>query len=122
MKRQSRTSSPTQALRKTALAYPETEEGVACEGTSLEKRTIKVRGKAFLFLGKSDAMLKLGDSLHEATKLSSQLPGSCQVGAHGWVKLTFGESASPPAVLLARWVEESYRLLAPKQPSRPPTE
>jgi hypothetical protein len=47
-----------QSLRQIALRLPGTEEGVACAGTSLEKRTIKVRGKAFLFLGAGDAMLK----------------------------------------------------------------
>ena len=50
---------PTETLRRVALRYPEAEEGVACEGTAAEKRTIKARGKAFLFLGATGAMLKL---------------------------------------------------------------
>ena len=34
-----------QRLRAFALSLPDAEEGVACEGTTLEKRTIKVGKK-----------------------------------------------------------------------------
>jgi hypothetical protein len=98
-----------------ALRLPEAQEGVACEGTAAERRTITVRGKAFLFLGASDARLKLHDSLAEATDLAAREPRRYEVGAHGWVKVTFG-GASLPVDTLARWIEESYRLLAPSQP------
>ena len=63
-----------QALRSLALRYPGAQEGIACNGNSLEKRTIKAGGKAFLFLGPRDAMLKLRDSLPEATRLARELP------------------------------------------------
>jgi len=55
-----RMNANVKALRKLALGYPGTEEGVACEGTALEKRTVKARGKAFVFLGVSEVLLKLG--------------------------------------------------------------
>jgi hypothetical protein len=97
-----------------ALKLPEAEEGIACAGTSLEKRTIKARGKAFLFLGQCDAMLKLGDSLGEATALASKQPDRCKVGAHGWVTVALSPDLLPLEIL-QRWIEESYRLLAPKQ-------
>ena len=100
-----------QALRNLALKYPGTEEGVACEGTSLEKRTIKAGGKAFLFLGPRDAMLKLRDSLPEATRLASKEPGRYKVGGSGWVTVTLAEPV--PLDVLKRWIDESYRLLAP---------
>jgi hypothetical protein len=106
---------PTETLRIAALRLPETAEGVACEGTALEKRTITARGKAFLFLGPTNAMLKLGASVAEATALAANEPNRYRVGAHGWVTVTFGAGASLPAGLMARWVEESYRLVAPKQ-------
>lgn len=116
MKRQPHTEiEPTQALRRVALRYPEAQEGIACEGTSVEKRTIKARNKAFLFLGMADAMLKLRDSHAEATDLASKEPSRYKVGAHGWVMVTFGSVESLPIDLLARWIDESYRLLAPKQ-------
>ena len=100
-----------QALRKLALRLPDTDEGVACEGTALERRTVKARNKAFLFLGVSDAMLKLGESLPEATQLARKNPTSYRVGANGWVKATFGE-AGASLELLAKWIEESHRMVS----------
>jgi hypothetical protein len=102
-------------LRELALKYPETEEGIACAGTALEKRTIKVRNKAFLFLGKADVMLKLRDSLTEAAKLAAKAPDVYKAGANGWVTVKLDAGASPSLDVLARWIDESYRLLAPKQ-------
>jgi hypothetical protein len=102
-----------QSLRALALQYPEAEEGIACVGTALEKRTIKVRKKAFLFLGVADAMIKLADLLPEAAALAAKDPERCKAGAHGWVTVKFDEK-QPPTELLARWIDESYRLLAPK--------
>jgi hypothetical protein len=104
-----------EALRKFALRYPEAEEGIACEGTEVESRTVKVRNKAFVFLGKTDVRLKLRDSLSEAAELAAKEPDCYNVGAPGWVKATFRPGQSPPAGLLERWIDESYRLLAPKQ-------
>jgi hypothetical protein len=114
MKRPTRPD-PAQVLRQRALQYPEAEEGIACEGTALEKRTIRARGKAFLFLGAADAMLKLSASLPEATALAAAEPGRYEVGAHGWATISFGDVASLPVEVLLRWVDESYRLLAPKK-------
>jgi hypothetical protein len=101
-----------QALRKLALRYPGTEEGVACEGTPIESRTVKARNKAFLFLTVGHARLKLRESLPEATKLAQKMPGQLQVGSGGWVKASLGADASTPLDVLERWVGESYRLMA----------
>ena len=102
------------ALRLSALRYPEAEEGIACAGTAIEKRTVKARNKAFLFLGVSDAMLKLGESLAEAKRLAAKEPGRYSVGSGGWVKVTFGDDAALPLDVLERWIGESYRLLVPE--------
>ncbi len=102
------------ALRRSALGYPEAREGIACEGTPIEKRTFKARDKAFLFLGATDAMVKLGASLAEATGLAAKEPGRYRAGAGGWVKVTFTDDDGPPLDLLERWIDESYRLLAPR--------
>ena len=103
-----------QTLRKLALRYPEAQEGIACEGTTIERRTVKARNKAFVFLGLNDAMLKLHESLTEATHLASKEPSRYKVGAHGWVTVTFGNDESMLEVL-KRWIDESYRLIVPKQ-------
>jgi predicted DNA-binding protein (MmcQ/YjbR family) len=110
-----------EALRKLALKLPEATEGVACEGTAAEKRTVQVRDKAFLFLGQDDAMVKLRESLAHATKLMFEQPLRFKVGAHGWVTVTLADEGGPPLDLLERWVAESHRLVAPKSlTSRPP--
>jgi predicted DNA-binding protein (MmcQ/YjbR family) len=96
-------------LRDIALSYPGVEEGVACEGTALEKRTIKARKKAFVFLGVADVMLKLGPLVDEAMALATAEPGRCKVGAHGWVTVQLDESSESEQ--LARWLDESYRLV-----------
>jgi hypothetical protein len=100
-----------QALRNFALQQPGAEEGVACAGTSLEKRTIKARKKAFLFLGISDLMLKLDEAVPQAEKLAAKAPTCCKVGLRGWVSVKFGKGAPPERVLL-KWVAESYRVMS----------
>jgi hypothetical protein len=101
-----------EALRKQALRYADTEEGVACKGTPIEKLTIKAGKKAFLFMGTSNVILKLRESLATAASLAAKQPGRYKVGANGWVTITFGPQDAPPDDLLAKWVDESYRTLA----------
>lgn len=101
-----------QALRKIALRYPGTEEGVACEGTPIESRTVKTRNKAFLFLTIGHARLKLRESLPEATRLAKKTPDQLQVGSGGWIKASLGADGSAPLDVLERWVGESYQLMA----------
>lgn len=107
------------ALRKIALRLPDTEEGVACEGTALERRTIRARGKAFLFLGASDAMMKLRESLDEAAGLAAKEPGRYRVGSSGWVTVKLDGAA--PAVRLEAWVAESRAIVAgaPRPAAKP---
>jgi hypothetical protein len=93
------------------LSLPDTEAGIACKGTAAERATIKVNGKAFLFLGSADAMLKLQDSVRESEQFAAQLPAHCKPGKGGWTSLKFGDAAVPLDVL-KRWVSESYQLFA----------
>jgi hypothetical protein len=109
MKRRTQSAeSSIESLRRLALGYPETTENVVCSRASF-----KARGKAFLFVGgdesSHDAMVKLNDSLEEAAGLAG-----CKVGAHGWVTVRWSRDESPPKVL-AKWIDESFHLLAPKQ-------
>jgi len=106
-----------QALRKLAMRYPETEEGVSCKGTSLERVTVKAKNKAFLFLGTADLRLKLRESLADASKLASKQPSCLKVGAQGWVWAKFSEGAFP-LDLLVRWIDESYRVVVNWKPTR----
>ena len=80
----------------------------------------KVNKKVFAFLGRPDEgtpqtiALKLGD----AHDYALSLPGASEVGyglgRAGWVSVPVGAGA-PPIELLREWVEESYRLVAPKK-------
>src|SRR5262249_44961069 len=99
-----------QALRRFALRLPDAEEGIACEGTALESRTVKRKNKAFLFLRATEARLKLAASLTEAAGLASQEPTRYSLGAHGWVLVKL-EGGPVPLDVLKRWIEESYSLL-----------
>lgn len=106
---------PTKLLADAALKYPGAVEAIACAGTALEKRSIKAKDKAFLFLGPKDLLLKLGDSLAEAEELASDDPDGCKPGAHGWVTITLACAQQLSKEQLLRWLEESYRLVAPKK-------
>jgi hypothetical protein len=118
---------PMIALRELALALPDVKEGIACAGTALERRTIKTRNKAFLFVGAADAMLKLQASLAEAAKLAAKQPGRYKVGANGWVKLAFSAKEPPQLDVAKRWIAESYALMTAakataKKPAKQPVE
>ena len=106
---------PVKALRSIAMRYPEVEEGIACKGTVLECSTFQARKKAFLFVSAKDARVKLGESLKEAADLEAKNPDGYQVGGKGWVKIIFNPDRPAPGGLMERWIDESYRLLAPKQ-------
>ncbi len=60
-------------------------------------------------------MLKLRESLAEAAKLAAKEPDHYGVGGIGWVKAIFEHDEFPPAGLMERWIDESYRLLAHQQ-------
>ena len=103
----------TRALRGRALQFP----GVA-EGDSCVKRAFKARTKGFLYLGETgdtyNVMLKVGDSLDAVKRFCAERPDDRSVGETNWVTLHFGGDEAPPEAL-DDWIEESYRLLAPKK-------
>lgn len=100
-------------LRSRALAFPEVVEGDSCV-----KRSFKVRKKGFFYLGEKageyNVMVKLGPSIEEARALASARPESWSVGKGGWAILKFEPAERLPDGLLERWMEESYRLQAPR--------
>ena len=89
-------------LGRIALALPEVEQGIACAGTPLESRTYQTRKKAFLFVAKRQARLKLDASAEEAKRIGFA------VGANGWVTLPL--DALPAASVVKRWIAESHAL------------
>ena len=97
---------------KLALRYPEAEAGTSCNRTAY-----RARKKGFLFVGTKDdsynLMVKLGASRADAKKLAKKDPRFA-VGSTGWVTATFQAKETPPRGLLEKWIDESYREVAPK--------
>jgi predicted DNA-binding protein (MmcQ/YjbR family) len=95
----------------TALAHPE-----AAQDFPWGDAVIKVRKKIFVFLGDPNADLptvglKLRDSVDDARSLRGAEPMRYGLGRHGWTNVPLDEAE--PA-LIAEWIDESYRLVAPK--------
>ena len=113
------------ALRKQGLGYPETTEEFPWG-----HRTLKVRGKAFVFMSREDGFslsVKLPSSAQVALDLPFTEPTGYGLGKSGWVTATFAPGKRVPLDILSMWLEESYRAVAPKRvaalldapPSRP---
>lgn len=102
------------ALRRIALGYPE-----AHEDFPWGERVVKVRGKIFVFMGVTDdGALSLTTKLPQSRDLALALPFAKPtgygLGKSGWVSARFAARELPPAELLAEWIDESYRAVAPK--------
>jgi len=105
--------SDLETLRALALEYPE-----AAEEFPWGERVVKVRGKIFVFLNQGDAglavTLKLRASHGEAMTLPFIRPTGYNLGRAGWVTARFAPGEALPVGMLAAWMDESYRLVAPK--------
>lgn len=101
-------------LRDYALSLPE-----AVEEFPWGESVAKVRGKVFAFLGRPEDGLSISVKLPESGLLALQLPFASPtgygLGRAGWVTASFGPRARVPVALLLRWIEESYRAVAPKR-------
>ena len=105
-------SRAVQALRRVALSYPE-----AVEDFPWGDRTIKVRGKIFLFLGQDKETLnltvKLPESADAALGLPFTSPTRYRLGRSGWVSARFPKNSEIPLDMFRDWIDESYRAVAP---------
>lgn len=105
------------ALRAAGLAFPETTEDFPWG-----HRTLKVKGKAFIFMSNEDGGLGLSVKLpHSADFALMQpfaKPTGYGLGKSGWVTASFGKKDAVPLPLLLEWLKESYRAVAPKKLSR----
>ena len=105
-------SRAVQVLRRRALSYPE-----AVEEFPWGDRTIKVRGKIFVFLGHRDGTLnltvKLPQSAEAALGLPFTSPTRYRLGRSGWVSARFPAGSEIPLDMFRDWIDESYRAVAP---------
>ena len=102
-------------LREFALSLPD-----ASEHFPWGECAVKVRGKVFVFLG-PDARsgpplmtVKLVESHGHALAVEGAVPTGYGLGRAGWVNVPLhGDDVTFD--LLRDWVEESYRIVAPKR-------
>lgn len=101
-------------LRDFALSYPETTEDFPWG-----HQTFKVNKKAFVFMGLQEGVtsmsVKLPRSNKAALKLKNAEPTHYGLGKHGWVNLMFDSGDELPMEQLKKWIDESYRAVAPKR-------
>lgn len=104
------------ALRKAALAYPQTVEDFPWGHSAF-----KVAGKkAFLFMGADETggfscSMKLPFRNEEALKLKGAERTGYGLGKSGWVTFSFTAKAKPPLAKLVDYLDESWRAVAPKK-------
>lgn len=108
-------TSPMAQLCARALAYPG-----ATEHFPWGERVVKVKGKVFVFLGRDDGdevglSVKLPHSGEAAVSLPFCEPTGYGLGKAGWVTASFPKGKALPVALLAQWLDESYRAVAPKK-------
>jgi predicted DNA-binding protein (MmcQ/YjbR family) len=101
-------------LRAHALSYPETREDHPWGET-----VVKVRDRVFVFFGRTDGGLSLSVKLPSSAPFAFHLP-YCEptgygLGRAGWVTARFRASDPVPVEVLRRWIEESYRAVAPRK-------
>jgi predicted DNA-binding protein (MmcQ/YjbR family) len=81
----------------------------------------KVGKKVFVFFGTGDGThppgmsVKLSESHEAAVGVPGVSPTGYGLGKAGWVSLSFGGAGVPGVGVLTDWVEESYRMVAPKK-------
>ncbi len=103
------------ALMAAALRYPE-----AVEEAPWGDRVAKVRKKVFAFVGHVrdggfGITLKLPESAADALLLENARPAGYGLGRSGWVSVRFDAARPVPLEQALRWLDESYRTVAPKR-------
>jgi predicted DNA-binding protein (MmcQ/YjbR family) len=100
------------ALLKHALSYPG-----AFEDHPWGETVVKVKKKIFVFLGRPDDGLSLSVKLPESGTFALGLdwtePTGYGLGKAGWVSARFAARQKPPVDVLCKWIDESYRAVAP---------
>jgi predicted DNA-binding protein (MmcQ/YjbR family) len=99
-------------VREFALSLPET-----FEDHPWGEDVAKVRGKIFVFLGVTGGRrmtVKLEESHSHALSIEGAEPTGYGLGNSGWVTVPL-RAEGIDVQLLRDWVEESYRIVAPKR-------
>ncbi len=105
-------------VRAFALGLPD-----AVEEFPWGESVAKVNKKVFVFLGVQDGSYPLGvtvkltdETAHaHALACPGAEPAGYGLGKAGWVYVPLEQQGAPAAEVLCDWVEESYRVIAPKR-------
>jgi predicted DNA-binding protein (MmcQ/YjbR family) len=103
------------AIRKAALAYPETRED-----HPWGEIAIKVKDKVFVFMGYGEDgsygfSVKLPKSGPAVLKKKFAEPTHYGLGKHGWVSIRYTKDTDVPLKNALAWLDESFRAVAPKK-------
>ena len=104
----------TDAIRAFAAGLPE-----AWEDHPWGESVYRVGKKVFVFFGMLDAdtalrfTVKLRDSHEEAMSMPWVVPAGYGLDRGGWVTAEAPDDA--PADMITAWIEESYRIVAPRK-------
>jgi predicted DNA-binding protein (MmcQ/YjbR family) len=107
------TPSPHDELLRLALEFPG-----AWEDHPWGDTVVKVGKKIFVFIGEPGTpslTVKLPDSAEQALMLDCAAPCAYGLGKWGWVSVQMDAADCPPVGVLADWLDESYRAIAPKR-------
>jgi predicted DNA-binding protein (MmcQ/YjbR family) len=105
-----------EVVRAACFSFP-----LATEDFPWGESAFKVDGKkVFLFAGGSNPEnlyvgVKLAEGLDHALSLAQVKRMEYGLGAHGWVGASFDDVEEIPIDLILEWIDESYRLVAPKK-------
>lgn len=101
-------------LRVLALSYPD-----VVEEFPWGDRAFKVRKKVFLFMGEEPSAVTFSVKLPQTGELALGLPFTepthYGLGKHGWVTARVGPEEDVSLDMIASWLDESYRAIAPKK-------
>jgi predicted DNA-binding protein (MmcQ/YjbR family) len=107
----------TAKLLAHALSFPG-----AWEDHPWGENVAKVGKKVFVFFGVPDprgqemiVCVKLPESGLAALDLGIAEPAGYGLGKSGWIAARFGANDAPEIALLERWIDESYRAVAPRK-------
>jgi predicted DNA-binding protein (MmcQ/YjbR family) len=103
-------------LKKFAASLPEVREDFPWGHSAFK---VGARAKAFLFMATEKGELSLSVKLPHSGLMALSLPFAeptgYGLGKSGWVTARFKAKGKPPVAVLERWIEESYRAIAPKK-------
>ena len=100
-------------LREFGFTYPEVTEDFPWG-----HRTLKVKGKAFIFMAREGTRfslsVKLPFSAPAALALKNVEPTAYGMAKHNWVTAAWEKGETVDTSIIRSWMDESYRAVAPK--------